>query len=57
MKKAHAFLEAVRYAAAGAALLSGSVSAVFQTTNAQNWMAAAVGSIIMLAIVRARHMI
>ena len=57
MKKAVAFLDIVRYAAAGAALFSALGNIAFTLDNTQNWIAAAAGSVAMLVLVKARHMI
>jgi hypothetical protein len=57
MKKATVLLDGIRYAAAGAALASALANIAFQPTNVQNWVAAAVGSIAMLVLVKARHML
>ena len=57
MKKATVLLDGIRYAAAGAALASALANIAFQPTNVQNWVAAAVGSIAMLVLVKARNML
>ena len=57
MKKATALLDAVRYAAAGAALFSALGNVAFNLDATQNWIAAAIGSAVMLALVKSRHMI
>jgi hypothetical protein len=50
-------LDVIRYAAAGAALFSALGNVAFTLNTTQNWVAAAIGSAAMLALVKARHMI
>jgi hypothetical protein len=57
MKNISSLLDGIRYAAAGAALFSGLANIAFQPTSSQNWIAAGIGSVVMLALVKARHMI
>jgi hypothetical protein len=57
MKKALRTLDFIRYAAAGAALFSALANIVFQPTTVQNWTAAVIGSVLMLILVKARHMV
>lgn len=57
MKKATKLLDAIRYAAAGAALFSALGNIAFTLSTPQNWAAAAIGSVAMLMLVKNRHMI